>query len=175
MATTGRLSPRARGLGWLLLAWLALAAVGRSHLGTRLDGFTVDEPWHVVAGVSYVRTGDYRLNPEHPPLVKLVAGAAQSPAFVLPPFAPLVEKSQERDWVEAAMFFQNDAAAAQQAVVAIAAVQAVNACTAVDDVGAAVVDALRVGDRRSRRNRASVRRGGPPIARDTRAQRARSQ
>jgi hypothetical protein len=98
----------------LLLALVGLAVL-RSHWGTRRDGFTVDEPWHVVAGVSYLRTGDYRLNPEHPPLVKLAAGAAQAPGFVLPPFAPLVEKSQERDWVEDVMFLQNDAAAAQRA------------------------------------------------------------
>ena len=104
-----------RVLGVAVLALLVLLAVLRSHWGTRLDGFTVDEPWHVVAGVSYVRTGDYRLNPEHPPLVKLVAGAAQSRGFVLPPFAPLVEKSQEREWVEDVMFLKNDSDAAQQA------------------------------------------------------------
>lgn len=98
----------------LLLALVALAVL-RSHAGTQRDGFTVDEPWHVVAGVSYLRTGDYRLNPEHPPLVKLVAGVAQAPDFVLPPLAPLAEKSQERDWVEDVMFMQNDAVAAQKA------------------------------------------------------------
>ncbi|MBY4599315.1 phospholipid carrier-dependent glycosyltransferase [bacterium BD-1] len=103
-----------RWVGVMLLLALVGLAVLRSHWGTRHDGFTVDEPWHVVAGVSYLRTGDYRLNPEHPPLVKLAAGAAQAPGFVLPPFAPLVEKSQERDWVEDVMFLRNDAAAAQQ-------------------------------------------------------------
>lgn len=108
-------SRRARAAGTVLLLLLVLAAIARSHWGTRLDGFTVDEPWHVVAGVSYLRTGDYRLNPEHPPLVKLVAGAAQRRDFVLPAFAALEEKSQERDWVEHVMFLDNDAAAAQRA------------------------------------------------------------
>lgn len=105
----------ARAWGVLLLLALVLAGIARSHWGTRLDGFTVDEPWHLVAGVSYLRTGDFRLNPEHPPLVKLVAGAAQAEEFVLPPFAPLEEKSQEREWVEEVMFLRNDAAAAQHA------------------------------------------------------------
>ncbi|TNJ32854.1 phospholipid carrier-dependent glycosyltransferase [Arenimonas terrae] len=104
-----------RAVGMVLILLLAALAVLRSHGGTRLDGYTVDEPWHVVAGVSYLRTGDFRLNPEHPPLVKLVAGAAQSPDFVLPPFAALTEKSQERDWVERTMFLENDAAASQRA------------------------------------------------------------
>lgn len=112
MASSRRRSP---AWGIALLLALVVAAVLRSHAGTWRDGFTVDEPWHVVAGVSYVRTGDFRLNPEHPPLVKLVAGAAQSGDFVLPPFAPLVEKSQEREWVEDVMFLRNDAAAAQRA------------------------------------------------------------
>lgn len=104
-----------RALGVALVLLLSLLAVLRSHHGTRLDGYTVDEPWHVVAGVSYLRTGDFRLNPEHPPLVKLVAGVAQPGSFVLPPFSPLAEKSQERDWVERVMFLENDAAASQRA------------------------------------------------------------
>ncbi len=37
---------------------------------------TFDEPSHIGAGLSYVAHGDLVLNPEHPPLVKLLAGAA---------------------------------------------------------------------------------------------------
>ncbi len=36
---------------------------------------TYDEPAHLVAGVSYLTTGDFRLNPEHPPLLKMIAAA----------------------------------------------------------------------------------------------------
>jgi len=32
-----------------------------------------DEPTHLAAGWSYLKTGDFRLNPEHPPLVKSIA------------------------------------------------------------------------------------------------------
>jgi len=35
------------------------------------DGFTIDEAYHIAAGVSYVRHADFRINPAHPPLVKL--------------------------------------------------------------------------------------------------------
>jgi hypothetical protein len=38
------------------------------------DSVTVDEVSHLPAGYSYVATGDFRLNIQHPPLVKLLAG-----------------------------------------------------------------------------------------------------
>ncbi len=46
-----------------LTAWLSL----------RGDAPTIDEPTHVMAGFSYLDTGDFRLNPEHPPLAKMWA------------------------------------------------------------------------------------------------------
>src|SRR5688500_12015673 len=39
---------RTRLAGIALLLSLTGLAVLRSHWGTRLDGFTVDEPWHIV-------------------------------------------------------------------------------------------------------------------------------
>ncbi|MDP6585098.1 MAG: glycosyltransferase family 39 protein, partial [Anaerolineales bacterium] len=42
------------------------------------DSFIVDEIPHVGAGYSYIAKGDMRLNPEHPPLAKDVAGLALS-------------------------------------------------------------------------------------------------
>src|SRR5882724_4412315 len=57
----------------VLAVALIVLGVFRSAWATRLDGFTIDEPWHITAGVAYLRTGEYYLNPEHPPLVKLVA------------------------------------------------------------------------------------------------------
>jgi hypothetical protein len=109
-------SPARRGriLGAVLLLALAGLAVGRSALGTRLDSFTVDEPWHIVAGTSYVRVGDRHLNPEHPPLVKLWVGAWMPTSFKLGPEPALREKEQERQWVEDTMFLHNDPARAQQ-------------------------------------------------------------
>jgi 4-amino-4-deoxy-L-arabinose transferase-like glycosyltransferase len=40
------------------------------------DSLTVDESPHIAAGYSYVVEGDYRLNPEHPPLLKLLSGTS---------------------------------------------------------------------------------------------------
>jgi len=42
------------------------------------DSFIVDEIPHVGAGYSYIAKGDYRLNPEHPPLAKDLAGLTLS-------------------------------------------------------------------------------------------------
>jgi hypothetical protein len=110
-ATSTRMPHRLAGLALIVL--LVALAVLRSGVGTRLDGFTVDEPWHIVAGVSYLRTGDFRLNPEHPPLAKLAAGIAMPDGFRLRPLAPLVEKSQERELVEETMYFDNDSRGSQ--------------------------------------------------------------
>lgn len=108
-----RFRTASRWLGIPLLLLLALLAVLRSAVGTRLDSFTVDEPWHIVAGTTYARGGGFQLNPEHPPLVKLWVGAWMPTEFKLRPPTALSEKSQEREWVEKTMFFDNDARAAQ--------------------------------------------------------------
>ncbi len=40
------------------------------------DALTFDEVAHIPAGYSYVALGDYRLNPEHPPILKALSGLA---------------------------------------------------------------------------------------------------
>src|SRR3546814_10813027 len=91
-------SSRGRWLGAALVLALVLLAVLRSSTGTRLDSFTIDEPWHIVAGTSYARGDGFHLNPEHPPLVKLWVGAAMPADFRLRPQKTLAEKTQEREW-----------------------------------------------------------------------------
>lgn len=53
-------------------------------------GVYSDELAHIPAGYSYWETGDFRLNPEHPPLVKLLAGI---PLLALQPTLPLEHQS----------------------------------------------------------------------------------
>lgn len=53
------------------LSALIVFGILHSAWATRLDSSTSDKPWHIVAGVSYLREGSLRLNPEHPLLVKL--------------------------------------------------------------------------------------------------------
>lgn len=104
---------RIGGLSVLLL--LVGLCVLRSAAGTGRDSFTVDEPWHIIAGTAYARSGDFRLNPEHPPLVKLWVGAAMPEELRLRPIPVLSEKPQERNWVEETMFQDNDPRRAQSA------------------------------------------------------------
>src|SRR3546814_14000990 len=75
---------RGRWLGAAVLLALVLLAILRSSAGTRLDSFTIDEPWHIVAGTSYVRGDGFHLNPEHPPLGKPGVGAG-TPGGCRPP------------------------------------------------------------------------------------------
>jgi hypothetical protein len=106
---------------WRLFLPLAVALIVagavRSSWATRRDGFTVDEPWHVTAGVAYLRTGEYYLNPEHPPLVKLVAAlAAPRSVFRFTEPSSLHDKTEERKFVQNTMYEQNDADKVQSRV-----------------------------------------------------------
>ena len=57
----------------------------------RLLSATSDEVTHLPSGYTYLRTGDFRLNPQHPPLVKLLC------ALPLLPLGPKLELS-DPDW-----------------------------------------------------------------------------
>jgi hypothetical protein len=96
---------------------LIVAGAVRSAWATRRDGFTIDEPWHVTAGVAYLMTGEFYLNPEHPPLVKLIAGfAARRAGFHFTEPSSLHDKTDERKFVQEAMYVRNDADSIQSRV-----------------------------------------------------------
>ena len=65
------LSPKFAKLGALALLGIMFILLAFSGLN---DSATMDELAHIPAGYSYVRFQDYRLNPEHPPLMKDLAG-----------------------------------------------------------------------------------------------------
>lgn len=70
------------------------------------DSAIMDELAHVPAGFGYVTQGDYRLNPEHPPLVKalsaLVAQIAARPRF--PTDTPYWRDDVNGQWAQGAVF-----------------------------------------------------------------------
>lgn len=93
----------------LLLVLLVGSAIFRCAVATRLDSFTLDEAYHIGAGVSYVRTNDFRLNPEHPPLVKLWVGTAASlTGFHASPLRKFHDKFDERHFTQEDVFLHND-------------------------------------------------------------------
>ncbi len=94
---------------FLVLLALIGGAILRSSIATSLDSFTLDEGYHIGAGTAYVRTGDFRLNPEHPPLVKLWVGAfIAAQGFQLSDFRAFDDKYDERRFVETEVYVNND-------------------------------------------------------------------
>jgi len=96
-----------------LFPWLAFFLIGltivRSAITTRLDSFTLDEPYHIAAGVSYVKYQDFRINPEHPPLVKLWVGAViAATGFHLDALRQFSDKPEERSFTTGTTLRQND-------------------------------------------------------------------
>jgi len=97
----------AHALAALLFLALALQAV----LAMRLLSATYDETTHLHAGYSYLVRHDFRLNPQHPPLVKLLCAA---PLLVLRPDVdwsdPSWTGSPPDEWAFGArMLYGNDA------------------------------------------------------------------
>ena len=94
---------------------IILCGILRSWWATGLDGFTFDEAYHIAAGATYVRTRDFRINPEHPPLVKLIVGAVEPASMLhLGPLPHFSGKYEERKFTETAVFVDSDATAIQQ-------------------------------------------------------------
>ena len=99
----------------VLLLLVVGGAIVRSAIATRLDGFTIDEAYHIAAGVYYVRLGDFRINPEHPPLVKLWVGSLIAPTgFRASALRYFSDKQDERTFAEEDVYLHNDPDAVQK-------------------------------------------------------------
>ena len=69
-----RVSQSARSTWHLIAAGLLLLVfAGQNLLEMRQESATTDEVIHLPAGYSYLALRDFRMNPEHPPLVKILA------------------------------------------------------------------------------------------------------
>jgi Dolichyl-phosphate-mannose-protein mannosyltransferase len=83
--------PRLSGLAAVaLLMGMFLVMLGSSWD----DALTMDEPLHITAGYTYLRFRDARLNPEHPPLLKMLAAV---PLLPLPLTFPLTHPTWSSD------------------------------------------------------------------------------
>ena len=85
--------------GIIIAVFLLIAFTAMTH-----KGITNDELAHIVSGYSYIKTGDYRMNVEHPPLIKLLSGLALLP---LHPRLPIDHPSwaARNEWVFGDRFF----------------------------------------------------------------------
>src|SRR5882672_4544222 len=61
---------RGRGLRPLLVLGLLLALFVQVYVTLRIKAPTFDEPAHIGAGLSYLKTGEFKVNLQHPPLLK---------------------------------------------------------------------------------------------------------
>ncbi len=74
------------------------------------DSATFDEPSHLTAGMSFLKTGDFRLAPDHPPLAKIWAAA---PLLLMDqhwpgPDVPSWEQCKQYDYGKKWLFELND-------------------------------------------------------------------
>ena len=74
--------------GWVAVGVVMLLAA--FALQARRESQTLDEGCHIFAGYSYWTRADFGVNPEHPPLVKLLA------SFPLPGLSLHVPADQNR-------------------------------------------------------------------------------
>lgn len=89
------------------MALILIAMFVLQTTSARQESQTVDEGAHLAAGYSYWKTGDFRMNPEHPPLVKLLASV---PLLFLPIHLPTDHPSWEQpdEWAFArALIYDN--------------------------------------------------------------------
>lgn len=56
-----------------VFAIILLVGLGLQINGSWTDSQTTDETNHLASGIAYLRTADFRINPEHPPLTKVLA------------------------------------------------------------------------------------------------------
>ena len=68
----------------LAAIFLLLLFVAQGIFFIRANSQTIDEAMHLAAGYSYLATGDFRIEPEHPPLIKELQALPLFLAYRLP-------------------------------------------------------------------------------------------
>ena len=76
---------RADAASLIAVAGLVAAFWWQGERFIAANGPTFDEPAHLAAGLAYWATGDFRVNPEHPPLLKLWWALPAAPGGLRPP------------------------------------------------------------------------------------------
>ena len=79
---------------WSLVILMALSCFGLMLNSSLKESATMDELAHIPSGYGYVRYLDYRLNPEHPPLIKAISAI---PLLFLDTEFPINKTSWQQD------------------------------------------------------------------------------
>jgi tetratricopeptide (TPR) repeat protein len=96
-----RSGPIERAYGVILLAIFVTLAIS----SMRVKSPTFDETTHLASGISYVQTGDYRMNPEHPALPKRLAGwAATAAGARVPAESEAWEEGEQWDFAREVLY-----------------------------------------------------------------------
>jgi hypothetical protein len=74
----------------LVVGTLLLAVFAQAYLSARLKTATFDEPAHIGAGFSYLKTGEFKINQQHPPLLKEIGAL---PLLLIDAYWPLTEEA----------------------------------------------------------------------------------
>src|SRR5712691_10266075 len=90
----GRADPWERRAGHVAVLLLGLLLIqGLAFIGEASQ--TSDEAAHLAAGYAYLTTADFRLNPEHPPLIKEIAALPLLPLGLTFPSGSLWDMAEE--------------------------------------------------------------------------------
>ena len=95
---------------WLLLLVLLSVFFAQVYLASPQKSAAFDEQYHLAAGYSYLKTGDFRLANNHPPLAGLIAsiGLWRRGEIVLPLDHPSWEQGHRFLFAEAFLWQAND-------------------------------------------------------------------
>jgi hypothetical protein len=85
-----------RNFSWFPAGVLLTVFLLQSFCASRTKSPTYDEPAHIASGLSYVETGEIRLNPQHPPLLKELAGLSLLLGGVRWPRTPQSRQAMEQ-------------------------------------------------------------------------------
>jgi len=78
---------------WLVVSGLLATLGAEQVLSIRQESQTWDEAFEIASGYSYLKTGEYRLSLEQPPLARVVAAL---PLLILDPSLPLDDESWKK-------------------------------------------------------------------------------
>jgi hypothetical protein len=95
---------------------LLLLFAGQSFFASRLKSPVFDEPAHIGAGLSYLETGEFKVNLQHPPLLKEIGALPLRIAGVRWPMTPAewaaIDPAAQRAWLQWELgndvIFEND-------------------------------------------------------------------